>query len=94
MFLPLTNNPEETFTIKILDTVYNLRQLWNTVGFWTLDIKDVDGIVIIAGVKIITQDFILKQFPDIPFDLYSDNQIDPGREDLSTFLLEVIEKDV
>jgi len=43
MYLPLTNNPEESFNISIFETVYLCRQLWNENGFWTLDIKDASG---------------------------------------------------
>ncbi|RLB89591.1 MAG: hypothetical protein DRH26_11260 [Deltaproteobacteria bacterium] len=94
MYLPLTNNPEENFTASIDDIIYNFRQLWNGLGFWTLDIKDADGVAFVDGVKIITQEYLLRQYPHIPFDLRSDNEVDPGRQDLESFLLDISDKDV
>ena len=94
MYLPLTNNPEENFNISIFNIIYIFRQLWNEIGFWTLDIKDVDGNSLVYGVKIITQEYLLQQYPQIPFDLKSENNNDPGRQDLESFLLEVINKNV
>jgi len=94
MYLPLTNNPEESFSISINEVLYNFRQLWNTYGFWTLDISDADGNVLVYGVKIITKEFILRQYPQIRFDLRSLNDNDPDRDNLSEFKLEVIDKDV
>jgi len=94
MYLPLTNNSEENFNISIFDIIYIFRQLWNEIGFWTLDIKDADGNILVYGVKIITQEFLLQQYPQIPFDLKSKNENDPGRQDLELFLLEVNNKNV
>lgn len=94
MYLPLTNNPEETFNIPIFETLYIIRQLWNENGFWTLDIKDADGNILVCGVKLVTQTSLLAQYPQLDFDLISAVDSDPGREDLDTFNLEVVEKDV
>lgn len=94
MFIPLTNNPEEIFNISIFGEIYNLRQLWNPLGFWTLDIKDSAGVAIVLGVKIITKLNLLQQYPQIAFDLISSSETDPGRQDLESFKLEVIIKDV
>lgn len=94
LYLPLTNNPEETFNISILETIYLFRQLWNDNGFWTLDIKDADGNILVLGVKIITQEHLLRQYPQLRFDLLSANAADPIRTNLDSFLLEVIDKDV
>ncbi len=94
MILPLTNNPEESFNISIFDIIYNFRQLWNEYGFWTLDIKDADGIVLVYGVKIVAGHPLLEQYPEIPFDLLNSTEIDPTRNNLDEFQLEVISKDV
>lgn len=94
MLLPLTNNSEEIFSASVFETVYNFRQLWNDNGFWTLDIRDADDTPIVLGVKLITQERLLRQFPDIVFDLISDNATDPVRDNLDGFSLEVIAKDV
>ena len=94
MYLPLTNNPEENFNVSISDIVYTFKQLWNEIGFWTLNIKDADGNILVYGVKIITQEFLFRQYPQIPFDLKSETETDPGRQDLESFLLEVIDKNV
>ena len=94
MYLPLTNNPEESFNISILGDIYSIKQLWNENGFWTIDILDAQSTVLVYGVKIVTQHLILEQYPEIPFDLFSDDEADPGRNDLESFLLGVINKDV
>lgn len=94
IFLPLTNNPEEDFNITIFGIIYNFRQLWNEFGFWILDIRDSDGANLVLGVKIITQNNLLSQFPHIPFDLLSAEGLDPVRNNLDVFPLEVINKDV
>ena len=93
MILPLTNNPEETFNISIFDIIYNFRQLWNEYSFWTLDLKDADGNILVYGVKIVAGEFLLQQYPDIPFDLKNDTAIDPNRNNLDEFQLEIIDKD-
>lgn len=92
MYLPLTNNPEETFNASVDNLVYSFKQLWNTIGFWTLDITDPDGVVLVYGVKIVTKERILQQYADIPFDLLSANDEDPSRHTLDEFLLEVVDK--
>lgn len=95
MYLPLTNNPEETFKISIYDIVYNFRQLWCALySAWSLDISDFNGDILVYGVKIITKEYILKQYAQVPFDLYSDNDSDPSRNNLNAFLLTVSDKNV
>lgn len=94
MYLPLTNNPEETFSLPIFDIVYNFKQLWNEYGFWTLNISDADGEVLVYGVKIIALEYLLKQYPHIRFDLLSSTANDPTRDNLNSFQLDVINKDV
>jgi len=93
MILSLTNNPEETFNISILNIVYSFRQLWNENGFWTLDISDSDENILVYGVKIVAGAFLLEQYPDIPFDLKNDTEIDPSRNNLNEFIIEVFNKD-
>lgn len=93
--LPLTLNPEETFQIVIFENLYNLRQLWNTRGFWTLDINDQDNEPMVLGVKLVSGIFLLKQYPNVRFDLKSDNLLaNPTRSDLDTFVFEITNKDV
>jgi len=94
MYLPLTNNPEESFRVSINEIVYNFKQLWNTIGFWTLDISDEDNNIIVSGVKLVTGEFLLRQYPQILFDLKSTSEEDPTRDNLDIFLLEVTDKDV
>lgn len=91
-YIPLTSNPEETYRLRIDKILYQFRQLWNTLGFWTVDIFDTDGAVLVYGVKLIAKEYLLKQYPHISFDLYSLAENDPGRNDLLDFKLEVIEK--
>ncbi len=92
MYMPLTNNPEETFNLSIYDIVYRFKQLWNQYGFWTLDISDNDGNILVYGVKIITREYILQQFPHIPFDLLGVDDLDPTRYTLESFKLGISEK--
>ena len=94
--LSFTLNPEESFQIVIFDILYNLRQLWNTSGqYWTLDINDEDGNPLVLGVKLVTGIFLLKQYPQVRFDIKSNNiQADPGRDDLTDFVFEITNKDV
>lgn len=93
-FLPLTNNPEELFNTTIFDIVYSMRQLWNTLGFWTIDIRDSSNDALLLGVKLVTKTNLLSQHPHIPFDLRSESVDDPSRNNLDTFNLSVVEKDV
>ena len=93
--LPLTLNPDETFQITIFGNLYNMRQLWNTLGFWTLSIRDENGESLVLGIKLVTGIFLLKQYPQIRFDIKSESVLaDPIRSDLNTFVFEVTDKDV
>ena len=95
MLLSLMSNAEEEFNSIIFEKLYKLRQLWNTVGeFWTLDILDEAGNVLVLGVKIIAGELLLQQYPHIPFDLKSENSFDPVYDDLANVNLEVINKNV
>jgi len=89
-YLPLTNNPEATFNVVIFDNLYTFRQLWNEYGFWTLDISNTDGDILILGVKVITKINLLRQYPGFGFKLISENESDPGRYDLESFDLGVL----
>ena len=93
---PLTLNPEETFQMTLFEQFYNFRQLWNTAGqFWTLDVRDEDNVALALGIKLVTGIFLLSQYPQIRFNLKSDNLLaDPGREDLTEFVFEITNKDV
>jgi Domain of unknown function (DUF6983) len=92
MILPLTNNPSESFSFNIDGVIYKFRQRWNTYGFWTIDISDVDGIAFVHGVKLVTRENILDMHPSIPFDLRSERISDPSRNNLNEFELQIIEK--
>ncbi len=89
---PTTNNPEETFNIILLTEIFSIRQLWNTLGFWTLSITDKDGILLVAGVKIVSGIFLLDQYPSVPWNLKIDSNADPTRFDLETTVIEVYSK--
>lgn len=94
MNLPLTNSPEESFRVSINSIAYTFRQLWNPIGFWTLSIFDSDNAILVHGVKIVAQNYLLEQYANIPFDLYSSKSHDPTRLDLKSFALGVSIKDV
>ena len=91
--LPLTNSPAETFSVVIFSVVYNMRQVWNTLGFWTLDILDEDGVALTYGVRLVTRTNLLDQYPNIPFNLRSEAVSDPARNNLREFGLIVTDKD-
>jgi len=93
MILPLTNNPSETFSFNIDGIIYKFKQMWNTQGFWTLDILDINDNAFIHGVKIVTKENLLFMHPGIPFDLRSERTNDPLRDTLNQFELEVLDKD-
>jgi hypothetical protein len=90
MILPFTNNPAEVFNFNINGIIYKFAQKWNTLGFWTLDILDVDGIPFIHGLKLVVGTDLLANFENLPFGLKSTNLTDPSRDTLSTFNLEVL----
>ena len=92
MKLPLTNSPSEKFSVDIFGVVYQIKQLWNTQGYWSLNIANVDGDSIVDGVKIVTSTKLLAQHPQLPFELESSNDSDPTRDDLDDFILEVSSK--
>ena len=92
MYLPLTNNVEEEFTTPINGVAYAFRQLWNTLGFWTLDIIGADGVSLVYGVVLVTKINLLVQYPQVPFDLVSSVDDDPTRNNLDSFLLEIVDK--
>lgn len=90
--LPTTLNPDETYNITILDVLYQVRQLWNTIGFWTLSFRNEDGLSLVLGVKIVSGIFISQQYPELPFDLKIDANEDPTRDNLNDFVIEVYSK--
>lgn len=90
--MTFNNSPEEEFNMVLLDSIYTFRQLWNTIGFWTLDIRDENGDALVLGARIISGSFFLEQFPSIPFDLYNDTGVDPTRDGISDFILEIYSK--
>jgi len=92
--LPFTLNPEEFFQIVIFENLYNMRQLWNTGGqYWTLDINDESNNTLVSGVKLVSGIFLLTQYPQVLFDLKSENLLaDPSRNNLTDFVFEVTEK--
>jgi hypothetical protein len=92
MAFPFTNNPEEKFNVSISGTVYNFRQLWNENGYWTLDILDSDETAIALSIKIVAGIPLLQQYPQLPFELTNSGVIDPTRNTLSEFVLEVTDK--
>lgn len=92
MILPLTNKPSETFSFNINGTIYKFKQMWNTQGFWTLDILDINDNAFINGVKIVTKTNLLLMHPGIPFDLRSERREDPARNNLKQFELVISEK--
>ena len=93
MILPLSNNPSETFSFNINDSVFKFRQMWNTQGFWTLDIADINNVSFVNGVKIVTKENLLAMHPSVSFDLRSNRDNDPTRDNLNEFELEILEKD-
>jgi len=91
-YLPLTNSPEEKFNISIFENVFIIRQCWNTLGFWTLDIQNANGKNLVLGIKIVAHTKLLQQYPFFSFDFLSLNSSDPVRHNLSLFNLRIIKR--
>jgi hypothetical protein len=85
----LNNSPEELFSLIIGDNSYTIRQLWNTIGFWTIDIFDEQKVVIISGIKLVSGIFLLNQYPELNFDILIDTRFDISRNDLDQYPLQV-----
>ena len=92
MILPLTNSPSESFTFKVNENIYKFKSKWNTQGFWTLDIFDIYGNVLVYAVKIVANENLLNAFTNIPFDLISEKEYDPTRHNLDKFDLQIVER--
>ncbi len=90
--IKLSSSPEESRTTVIEEVVYDVRQLWNTLGFWTIDIFSEDGDSLVTGVKLISGVFMLSQYSNISFDLFVDSVIDPTRFDIDSYIIEVHSK--
>jgi hypothetical protein len=88
----MTNNPSESFNFNVNGVIYKFKQKWNTLGFWTLDILDIEGNPFVYGIKIVTKENLLIMHPSIPFELRSEKEDDPTRNNLSEFELEILEK--
>lgn len=87
--ITFSNSPEDTFNTIILDNVYTFKTQRNTLGFWSLGIFDEDGNPLVYSVKIVAGSFIMKQYPQVPFDIYVPGDVDPTRSNLNEFLMQV-----
>jgi len=91
--LKLSSSPEEAIKVVIDEVVYDFRQLWNTLGFWTVDILTDDNTVpLVYGVKLVSGSFLLQQYVDIPFDIKIDSEVDPTRSNIENYILEIYSK--
>ena len=86
---PLSSYPEETFTIPLFGRVYNCKQRWNTLGFWTLDFNDEDGDPIVEGIKLVTGLDLVKAYPELPFTLRINPVVEPTRDNITKLILEI-----
>lgn len=85
----LSNSPEDVFNIVIEDVVYTFKTQRNTLGFWTLGISKEDGTVLVYSVKIVAGSFLMNPYPQVPFDIYVPGDVDPTRQNLNEFEMEV-----
>lgn len=91
--LKLSSSPEEVIKVVIDEVVYDFRQLWNTLGFWTIDILTDDNTVpLVYGIKLVSGSFLLQQYVDIPFDVKIDSTVDPTRTTIENYILEIYSK--
>lgn len=91
--LKLSSSPEEDITIVVNEVVYNIRQLWNTLGFWTVDILTDDNTTpLVYGIKLVSGSYLLQQYVDILFDVKIDSEIDPTRLNIEDYVLEIYSK--
>jgi len=87
--IPLTNNPEQFFSVTLTDITYNIRVLLNSrtlpkwsISFYIGDVAVVEGVMLCGGVNILSQHNIaVKNAYVINLD---DPAQDPTREDLGT----------
>ncbi len=91
-YFPTSANPDEIFTIVILDIVYNVRQLYNTLGFWTLSFSDADEVEIVLGVKVVPGAYLLAQYPELRFDLKLTKDDEVTRDSYATLEIGIYEK--
>lgn len=85
----LSNSAEEEFNIVIDENIYILRQLRNTLGFWTLSVSDQDGNPLVYSVKLVAGSFVFEPYANVPFDLFVPGTIDPTRDNLDQFEMEI-----
>ena len=92
MILPIENLPSQKFYTVINDIDYTFEINYNALyDFWIMDIKtndwEIRGIKLVAGINLVGQ------FYYVPFQLISNNISDPTRNDIDSFILEVILND-
>lgn len=86
--IPVTESPNQAISIVLDGALYEIRLVWNILGFWSLSIADSGGAVLLSGVKVVLQIDFFKDHPDIglpPGSLYavdmSNAERDVGRYD-------------
>ena len=89
----LRESPEDNFSMTVDDVFYNFRQLWNTNGFWTIDIFDSDNVIIISGIRLVAGIYLLNQYPALRFNILIDTDTDPTYENLELYPLKFYTKD-
>jgi len=83
------NMPENFFSLVVNGKLYNFRQLWNPIGFWTLSIMDANKKNVVDGVKLISGIYIFAQYPEIDFDMIFNYKNDPERDTLKDMQAEI-----
>ncbi len=89
----LRYSPEDNFSMTIDGLFYTFRQLWNTEGFWTIDIFDADKVIIISGIRLVAGINLLDQYPVLRFNILIDTDTDPTRDNLELYPLQFYTKD-
>lgn len=89
----LRNSAEDTFSLTIDEILYVFRQVWNTNGFWILDVFDQNRVVIISGIRLVAGINLCDQYPEIRFNMLIDTDTDPTRDNLDLYPIEFYTKD-
>lgn len=52
--------------VLVLDTIqYTFTFHWNTLGFWTLDILNVNSLILISGIRLVIGINLISDYPDL-----------------------------
>lgn len=85
--LPVVPSRGQRFKAALGDTAYNFRLTWDDAqgGCWIMDIGDVDGAVIVAGIPLVSGTDLLAQYRHLGFEGSLVVTTDRGAGEVPTF---------